>query len=356
MRRMHGPLRFAFSAALLVSVVAWLDTAALAQRLAAVETPWLAAALAITVLQHVLSAWRWRFTARRLGLPLGFPHALREYYLAGFLNQALPGGVLGDANRAWRHGRDGNDPAAAASAVILERGSGQLALALITVVALTLQPTLALAVLDPLTLAGLPAWLTVLALLLALLLMLGGRIHFLRTAALRFRRDLGRGFLSRDVLPVQLASSLLVVGSYLLLFVVAARAVGIDTPVSILLPVLCVTLLSMLIPVGFAGWGVREAAAALVWGLAALSAADGVAASVTYGLLVLVGSVPGALYLLPGRGRREQPVTAGDDTAGVSAPGRRARPGPGGGDGTPATAPRPVAGLTAVKRPGDRSR
>ena len=56
--------------------------------------------------------------------------------------------------------------------------------------------------------------------------------------------------------------------------------------------------MSMVVPVGVAGWGIREGTAALVWSVAGLTVADGVAVSVAYGLIVLVGTLPGVLVLL----------------------------------------------------------
>ncbi len=56
-------------------------------------------------------------------------------------------------------------------------------------------------------------------------------------------------------------------------------------------------LLAMAIPLSVAGWGIREGAAALVWQAAGLDAAEGVAASVSYGLVVLLSTLPGALVL-----------------------------------------------------------
>ena len=71
-----------------------------------------------------------------------------------------------------------------------------------------------------------------------------------------------------------------------------------DTPLPVLLPLVAPVLMSMLIPVTVAGWGLREGAAAVLWGAVGLTAADGVLVSVAYGLLVLIGSLPGALFLM----------------------------------------------------------
>ena len=57
-------------------------------------------------------------------------------------------------------------------------------------------------------------------------------------------------------------------------------------------------LFSMTIPITIAGWGIREASAAAIWGLAELPAADGVAISVTYGVIVLTSTLPGIFFLI----------------------------------------------------------
>ena len=86
--------------------------------------------------------------------------------------------------------------------------------------------------------------------------------------------------------------------SYVLVFLVSARAVGIETPLGTLVPLIPPVLMTMLIPVSVAGWGVREAAAAALWAGAGLTPEDGAAVSVAYGLLVLVSSAPGLLVLM----------------------------------------------------------
>lgn len=286
----HPALRLASSLALLALVFSQLDTGAVLARLARLDPAWLALALAVGVLQVLLSAWRWRFTAHCLGLRLPFATALREYYLANLLNQVLPGGILGDAARAWRHARASARAGPAVRAVVLERASGQLATVVLVIAALAAQPALLRAGLPPgLRDAGLTA--------VAGLVLLAGVGMGCRRWLRPWFADARRALLRPAVLPIQLAASLAVAGSYVLVFALGALAVGIGGAASAWLPLIPLVLLAMLIPLGVAGWGLREGAAALLWPLAGLPAADGVAASVTYGLLVLIGSLPGALFL-----------------------------------------------------------
>jgi len=62
-----------------------------------------------------------------------------------------------------------------------------------------------------------------------------------------------------------------------------------------------VLLLSMVIPLTVAGWGIRESAAAILWPLAGLPAEQGVALSVGYGALVFVSSLPGLAFVFTGK-------------------------------------------------------
>ena len=361
-RRLQPLIRVAASLGLLAAVLLWLEPQTLAAAFSAPEPMWLAAALALSFPQVALSAWRWRLTAQRLGAPIRFGEALREYYVATFLNQILPGGVMGDAARAWRHARRPRSegvlrgpvgeavgesigpavgtkvetrrlmplgapvettagapfeppfeppfetpvetPAAAPvglaawHAVLIERASGQLALLAVVLATLVVSPelqgttarmftspdggsnspvTLALALL--LALAGIALW--------------RGRGH-----VARFRRAVQEALLARDVFLRQLVASLLIVASYVGVYLCCMRMIGIDTPLATAAPLVPWVLLAMAIPLSIAGWGVREGAAALVWQAAGLDPAQGVAISISYGVVILLSSLPGALMLL----------------------------------------------------------
>jgi hypothetical protein len=120
----------------------------------------------------------------------------------------------------------------------------------------------------------------------------------------RLRRDLYQSLLNPMVLPVQIGSSLLVLASYLGVFLCLAWGAGhIESWASaaIIASLGSILLLSMVIPLTVAGWGIREGTAAVLWPMAGLPAEQGVALSVGYGALVLLSSLPGAAFLLAGR-------------------------------------------------------
>ncbi len=299
--------RIAVSVALLWLVSRYVEVGAVLSRLGELRPGWVVLGLAVTVLQVAVLAWRWRYTAARLGIALTPREAMGEYYLGILLNQLLPGGVAGDVSRAWRQTRTGAPTGPAIRAVILERASAQVvmtmtAIASVVVLPWARGPVRAAAGGATLVLGGLALW------------WFGRRAlseSGSESAVTRFWADTRRAVLSRDAVATQLLSALVVVASYICVFLVAARAVGVDTPLMRLLPLVAPVLMTMLVPVTVAGWGIREGAAASLWGLAGLTPEDGAAISVTYGLLVLVSSAPGLAVLTPallgGRGRRERP-------------------------------------------------
>ena len=320
-RTKHVLLRLGVSLGLLLTVAWLLDTGEVATRLAHLRGRWVLLAMGISVPQVALSAYRWRVTAGRLGIHLPFKVALREYYLATFLNQVLPGGVLGDVSRAWRHARVHTGPVI--RTVILERASGQAVMVAAAVLSLLALPRI----------FGIDPRLAMGAAVLASGAIFVGLLHARRRQAHTAEglvdsvwRDVHSALLAPDVVVTQLAVSALVVGSYIATYVVAARAVGVSTPTLTLVPLVAPVLMSMLIPASIAGWGVREATAAGLWSVVGLTAEDGVAISAAYGILVLLSSLPGALFLLTaGRDRTERLRPGESGGSGDEAPRRGSR-------------------------------
>ena len=292
-------LRWALSLSVLGLLLLWLEPRRIAAELADMHTAWLLLAVLTATAPTFLSAWRWRFTAARLGLPLSAKTALADYYLAGFVNQVLPGGVVGDAWRAQRHARASGKTGTAWRAVILERASGQLAVALLAILALILHPPWRGALETGLDLPAAGGRYS-LALSLPLILAIAAYAtrRFWQPWLATFGADIRRALLARAAWPLQLGSSLLIVLSFLLVFALAARGIGLAIAVPTLMLMALPVLLAMLIPLSVAGWGWREGAAAGVWVLSGLPPEQGVAASIAYGVVILLASLPGAIVLL----------------------------------------------------------
>ncbi len=235
-------------------------------------------ALALAHVVILASAARWADTAARLGHPVPRRRAVAEYYAASLLNQVLPGGVAGDAVRVWR-GRSRGGAGPVARGVVIERLSGQVALAGALGLGLALGGVPGTGRLAALFAAGLAAVLAGLALTRG------------------FGGDLRRAWATPGAAAAQAALNAVVVAALIGGFWLCARAVGTPMAPAEALVLVPVCLVAMLLPAGIGGLGLREGAAAALWPLAGHPAEAGVAAALLFGAAALAGALPGAVVL-----------------------------------------------------------
>lgn len=281
LRRWAGP---ALAAGVLAVVVWRLGTGPLVGGVEAVDARALLAAAGIVFVTTVCGAWRWTVVARGIGLRLSFPSALASYYRALFLNLTLPAGVAGDVHRGISHGRSERDVGRALRAVVWERSAAQVVQVVLTIAVLLVLPSPVRSFMPFVAAAAVAA---------AMVLVLGGR-RFPRVVA-----EIRSGVLRRNALPAVVLGSAMAVLGYAVMFLVAARTVGVAAPLSRLVPLAMLALLAMVLP-SIAGWGPREGANAWAFSAAGLGAAHGAATAVAYGVMMLVAFLPGAVVLVAG--------------------------------------------------------
>src|SRR3954464_6789016 len=102
--RLTRVLRAVLPLVLLAVLVSHLGTSPFERSLHVLSAGPIAAALVLGVLTTTAQALRWRTVARGYGAADGLTRtrAVAECYRSALLNAVLPGGVLGDAVRAWR--------------------------------------------------------------------------------------------------------------------------------------------------------------------------------------------------------------------------------------------------------------
>lgn len=306
--KVPGQYLKASAAIVLLLLVAWfIDLGEAISQLQRTDWRWLLPAFAIVQLQIVLSAVRWKVTAHRLGQDLTFVRAVSEYYLATFANLSLPGGVSGDAARVYRN-RQTPALSIAIHGVMLERLAGQVALLVICLVGWIMWPAL---MYGGMPVFGTKVLLSALALVGFVVLLVVVLIRWAPERITRAVRQLGPAmhiaWWSDRQWIVQGVLSLAVVATYMLVFLFASYAVRAPLPVAALLTIVPLVLLSMMIPLSIGGWGIREAAAAVLWPFAALTAESGIATSIVYALVSMLGCLPGLVLLF---GMRLRPRSA----------------------------------------------
>jgi glycosyltransferase 2 family protein len=304
-RTLWGCARLLGGAAILGVLVWRLGSGPFLDAVKSIDWRPLAAAGGIAVVTTVASAQRWSVVASGLGVGVPLRTAVAAYYRSQFLNSTLPGGVLGDVHRAVRHGRDVGDVGLSLRAVAVERSAGQIVQLFLTALVLLLLPS-PMRSLMPAVLTGVAA-----ATLIAALLSrpaAHGAPSLWRRIARALAADLRNGLLARRSWPSIVLCSVVAVAGYVSTFLIAARTAGCTASLLQVLPLAMVVLLATGIPINLAGWGPREGVAAWAFSLSGLSAGQGVATAVVYGVLAFVSTLPGAVVLVSLWLRQQSPV------------------------------------------------
>lgn len=284
-----------FTALLMALLWAAADGPEILRILAQAQPLWLLAAVALLICQTVLSALRWKITAALLGQTLHLPHAIREYFMSQVVNQALPGAVVGDAARAVR-ARTQAGLAVAVQAVVFERLAGQIAMFLTMACAFTVT-SLSVGGLDwPLSYSAPIGTIIAVGGALACVVALGQWFPgMLKPGLSGWMLPFHSALLSRQALPAQIGLGAAITLCNLAAFGLCAWAVGVNLSVAAILAVVPLVLFSMLIPFTISGWGIREGAAVVLLPLAGTSASEGMAASVMFGIAMLLAVLPGLI-------------------------------------------------------------
>ena len=296
MRRLVG--------AAIVAVIIWrLGAGPFLDGLRAVDGRSLALAGGIGFVTTVCAAWRWHLVSIGLGVAVPLRSATAAYYRSQLLNMVIPGGVLGDVDRAVRHGSAVGDVGRGLRSVAWERLAGLFVYLVLGLVVLVLLPS------------GLPTWLPVVVAgvivgAVAGALLLSGRPpRGASRAARAFRAaaaDIRDGLLARRVGPGIALASVVAVAGHVATLLLAARTAGANAPLVLLLPLAVLVLLATVVPTNIGGWGPREGVAAWAFGAAGLGAAQGVATTTVYAVLTLAAISPGIPLLVAAWLRRRR--------------------------------------------------
>lgn len=260
----------------------------------------IAISIVLITIQNVLAGLRWWFVMVRMpNEGLGFGAALRYLYVGVFVNQALPSSVGGDAVRIWLAYKSGVSLGAAATSVLLDRILTMFGLVLLIVAALPVMERaipaapgrLLFVSIVPLIVAGFAG--LYLARFVAPHVERFGRLKRLVVFLLGVRDFL---LSMRNVAPPTLSA---MVGFAMMTLIVYSFARGLGIGLTLLeCFVLCppIFLLAAL-PISIAGWGVRESGMVVALGYAGVAPEAALVLSVVLGMIVLVGSLPGLLFM-----------------------------------------------------------
>ncbi len=290
-------LKMAISLALIWFAFSKIDTGSAFGLLQSIHPGVVSGALALLVLQQFAAGGRLHRLMLLVRAPISLVRAVDAVFVGVFFSQTFISFIGGDAMRVWRVVSTGVPVSSAFKAVLLDRAAGFVALIALIVAGL---PLLFRIMADPAMRAGV-ILAVVLGMFGTLALLL---VHRLPEALRRWRifriaSDIsslamsisGRG---ADISYLLGASLLIQVLNVIVMYVIAI-GLGVEARfVEFLVLVPPVMLLAML-PISFAGWGVREGAMAVALSLVGIGAEQSVAVSVCFGLSLIVLGLPGGL-------------------------------------------------------------
>ncbi len=292
-------IQIALTVVLLVALARLLDPAKLRQLLQAANPVWLTVGFLILTAQQIISAERWRLVA----VALSAPQYRMWFYLfwqglSMLCSMVLPSIIGADLVRTYA--LSGRTPIGMVVRIVLiDRALGLLALATLVIVSVLVlpgffsaQPLLLLSV--AIAVCG-PATYLALTRLVPRLRGTQRLVLAARELGLDLRRTVeGKG--SARVILISLSLHLLSVFAFL------ARGNAIGMPevdfVHYLAIVSC-ALLVTIIPISIGGWGIRESALVIGFGLVSVEPERAFTLSATFGLLVMLSSAVVALLGTP---------------------------------------------------------
>lgn len=252
------------------------------------------------IVQHIIGGFRFHRLMALVRVPIGLLAAVDSVFVGVFFGQVFISFIGGDAMRVWRMAAFKVPVSRAFEAILFDRVTGFVAL-------------IALIVLGMPLLFGIMTDITMrVSLVAAVFLGVLGTLVFLFVNRLPLSLRRWRAFrAASDISTLALSiSGRLAEVSYLLgmslviqlVNVIAIFAIAIELGanarfVDFLVLVPPVMLLAML-PISFAGWGVREGAMAVALGLVGISAEQSIAISVSFGLGMIVAGLPGGFVWL----------------------------------------------------------
>ena len=248
----------------------------------------------ISFIQYVLSAYRWMYISSKNGTEMNFLYCLKFYYISTFINNILPGGVVGDIYRAYCARESSNNLinlSKSVQGIVFERLSGQIMMFFIFLLSLTF-----FFLINAKYVAFLYTVLPVLSVTFIIYFVVK-KMYFNEISSNEIIINFKKIF-SGIIFWNHTIISFFVVLSYIVIYIISAEAIGLSIDYFTFFVFTPIVLFSMTLPVSIGGWGVREGTALLIAFLLGLSASSSISVAVMYGILNLFCSLPGLYFLL----------------------------------------------------------
>lgn len=294
-------IKILFSISLIYFLFTQIDLITIRDKIVGIDVSWIAIVALIYLTQVICAALRWHYVLRSLNQNLPLLTAFRLIMVGQFFNQCLPSNIGGDAMRMFYLRRAGIGTNPAISSVLLDRIMGLILLIALSTIGL---PFLVGRLDDPLAIAGLTGlvgagWLMVLALFaLDNRFTRRFRTHKILGLLIGLSQNARALVTHRSATAGVFSTSLFIHLCSIGIAWAIDKALGGDASFMIYLIAMVPTLLLVSIPVSIAGWGVREQALVIILGGMGIASAHAFSVSILFGIVLILGSIPGAIFWL----------------------------------------------------------
>ena len=299
-------LKITVSAGLILYLFDSIDLVAAQERLSKVNPIMLLVAASMLLFQMVIGGLRWSAVLRGIGISIPFWEIARLFYIGSFFNQALPGGTGGDVVRIYLVYRGNWGFRGAVNGVLLERVATLLALIILVLVTL------------PFFLINLDvserAWVIPSVVILSIISVSGVGLlclfDRLPCHLHRWRVIQGLGNLAEDARAVFLRANVAIIAIFwstaghiniAIAVYVLSLGLGLEFTIFESIVLMPPVLLAMTIPISIGGWGVRENAMVVAFGLIGITTEAATLLGVLLGIVSLIVALPGGLFWFAGR-------------------------------------------------------
>jgi glycosyltransferase 2 family protein len=301
MTRIGGTLmvtvKLGVSVALIVYAFRKIDAAHAFHLLQSVHPAILITAFGLLALQQIFGGLRLHRLLRLNHTPVTVPAAIDATFVGLFFGTTVISFISGDAARVWRISRSRVPVPDALQAVLFDRVFGFIAL--IALIGIEL-PMLFRMRAEPAMLASVALAVLIGVMGIVLFLLMNRLQRFLpKWEPVRLAAQFSSSALSivkrlTDVSYLLGISVFLQVLNVLTIFVIGV-GLRVEAPLGHLLAIVPPLMLLTMLPISFAGWGVRESAMIMALHIIGVPAEQSVALSICFGLCMLAAGLPGGL-------------------------------------------------------------
>ena len=288
---------------LLLRLLNWTEVAGVLKR---AQFIWLLLVFVVIHLDRLLMSYKWTLLLKRSGSSVTTGTAIKAYYVSFFWSTFLPSTVGADALRVGWLSRKERGRTILAFSIIVERILGSLALGIVAIVCFAV-----LSLHSRFWNPALPVLIVIVLLVSAgsFLAVFSLPVHnALRKLFVRLRLERAEGIVQRTSIAAAafkekpgLLMIFLILSVFEQVFPITsvyflAKALAVELPLLWVAVGVPIILMVSRLPISFNGIGVQEGAFAFVFSLAGVSVSESVLMSVADRIMLLVASVPGAIW------------------------------------------------------------